>query len=121
MASLEYLRDVELPFLLDYLKKTEAFLLAFGRRGPEAARQAKEDLFSVQNSRKARIGGLEGLRDESFMKRKAQAEAELRARIKSSGEHARQRDAAWDRIAEAQKAAARDPQALVLSRTRLGL
>ena len=41
------------------------------------------------------------------MKRKAQAEAELRARIKATGKPGDQRDAAWDRIAEAQKTAAR--------------
>jgi hypothetical protein len=56
-------------------------LLEYGRKGPEQFRQSKEDLFGVQNSRKARIGGLEGLRDEDFMGRKARAERALRDRI----------------------------------------
>ncbi len=107
VASLEYLRDAAFPFLLDYLKRKEGFLLAYSHNGEEASRQAKEELFSVQNSRKARIGGLEGLRDEAFMNRKIRAEAELRAGVKSAAKPHDGRDAAWDRIAEAQKTAAK--------------
>ncbi|HZW34829.1 MAG TPA: S46 family peptidase [Isosphaeraceae bacterium] len=106
VASLEYLRDVYFPLQLDRLMRKEALLLAYSRNGSEAARQAKEELFSAQNSRKARIGGLEGLRDPAFLKRKAQAESELRDRIKAANPHD-QRLAAWDRIAQAQKTAAR--------------
>ena len=82
----------------------------------EAFRQSKEDLFSVQNSRKARIGGLEGLRDEAFMKRKAQAEkpsfgAKVAAEPRTK--HADDRAAAWDKIAQAQKVAAGITQAVL--------
>ncbi len=52
------------------------------------------------------VGGLEGLRDEAFIKRKAQAESELRSRIKAAAKPGDPRDAAWDRIAQAQKTAA---------------
>ncbi len=107
VASLEHLRDVRFPFLLDYLRKTEAHLLQYGRRGAEAERQAREELFSIQNSRKARIGGYEGLRNAEFMQRKARAEAELRERLKATDRPGERRDAAWDKIAEAQKTAAR--------------
>ncbi len=107
VASLEYLRDTAFPFLLDFLKHKEAFLLAFSRDGEEAARQAKEDLFSIQNSRKARVGGLEGLRDAAFMDRKARDESELRSRIKAGAKPGEPGDSAWDRIAEAQKTAVR--------------
>jgi hypothetical protein len=107
VASLEYLRDVSFPLLLDHLKSKERFLLAYGRQGAEAARQAKEDLFSAQNSIKARAGGLEGLRDPLFLKRKAQSESELRSRIKAAANPHDEPLAAWDRIAEAQKTAAR--------------
>ena len=108
VASLEFLRDVELPLRLDYLKYKEAFLLEYGRRSAEAFRQSKEDLFSVQNSRKARIGGFDGLRDQAFMKRKAEAEADLRSKVQSSSsKHATARAGAWDKIAQAQKVAAK--------------
>ena len=107
VASIQYLRDVNFPFLLEHLKSKEEFLLGFGRNGEEAARQAKEDLFTVQNSRKARLGGLEGLRDAAFMDRKARAESELRTKIKAAGKPDDGGDQAWERIAAAQKTAAR--------------
>ena len=78
LASLEYQRDVAAPTTLDYLRTKEAFLLEYGKRGREAFRQSKEDLFGIQNSRKARVGGLGGLRDRAFMARKAEGENELR-------------------------------------------
>ncbi len=47
------------------------------RRSEENRRQAKETLFSVQNSRKARIGGLGGLLDPELMDRKKAYEKKL--------------------------------------------
>ncbi len=81
MASLLYLRDVELPIRLDMLESREAFLLEYARRGAEAARQSKEELFTIQNSRKARVGALQGLRDAAFMSRKSQDESEIRKKV----------------------------------------
>lgn len=107
MASLEYLRDVGFPVLLDFLHAKEKFLLDYGKRGPEQFRQSKEDLFSIQNSRKARIGGLGGLKDDAFMARKAEAERALRERIASDPHKKQAYESAWERIAQAQKEAAR--------------
>ncbi len=106
LASLEYQRDVAVPNTLDYLRTKEAFLLEYGKRGREAFRQSKEDLFGIQNSRKARVGGLGGLRDRAFMARKAEGENELRARIATDPQKKATYGAAWERIAEAQKTAA---------------
>ena len=106
LASLEFQRDVAVPTILDYLHTKEAFLLEYGKRGAEAFRQSKEDLFGIQNSRKARVGGLGGLRDQAFMARKAAGENELRARIASDPKKKETYGAAWERIAEAQKTAA---------------
>jgi hypothetical protein len=107
VASLEYLRDVEYPVRLGYLRAAETFLLGYAERGPEAARHSKEELFTIQNSRKARVGGYEGLRDESFMKRKVQAESDLRTKVNSGqSPHSKERAAAWEKLAMAQKVAA---------------
>ena len=107
LASLEFLRDIELPIRLEYLKNKEAFLLEYGHQGAESSRQSKEALFDVQNSRKARIGGYDGLRDQAFMKRKADAEADLRSKLQSSlNKHPAVGAGTWDRIARAQKVAA---------------
>ncbi len=120
VASLEYLRDVRFPLLLDYLRKTEAFLLDFGAPAPRRNARRRRTSSASRTAARRAIGGLEGLRDESFMKRKAQAEAELRARIKASGSPGDQRDAAWDRIAEAAEDGRADPQALVVSSNAAG-
>jgi hypothetical protein len=105
LAHLEYLRDVNFPFSLDMLHDREMFLLDYSKKGAEQARQAKEDLFSYQNSRKARTGGLEGLRDPALMARKRDAENELRARIDANPAKKSEYGDAWDRIAGAQRAA----------------
>lgn len=107
VASLECLRDNQFPFLLDFLMKKESLLLEFGRQGAEQARQAQEELFSIQNSRKARIGGYAGLKDDEFLNRKRQIEAELRDRVTAASKPGDPRASAWDRIAEAQKTSAR--------------
>ncbi len=106
-AHLEYLRDVGYPLQLEFLFDKEAFLQEYGQRGPEQFRQSKEDLFGVQNSRKARIGGLGGLKDEPFMTSKAEAEKALRGRIQSEAARHEKYGTAWDRIATAEKTAAK--------------
>ncbi len=73
LAELDYLRDTGFPFLLQRLNRWEVLLLAFSGRSEENARQAKELLFGVQNSRKARVGGLAGLLDPQLMARKKAA------------------------------------------------
>ncbi|MDG3003732.1 S46 family peptidase [Paludisphaera mucosa] len=110
MASVEYLRDIGFPALLDWLFAKEAFLLEYGKKGDEAFRQAKEELFSIQNSRKARVGGLDGLKNSTFMAGKREAEQELRARVAADPAKKDAYGAAWDRVAEAQQVAARIAQ-----------
>ncbi len=106
LAHLEYLRDTGFPWILDFLKDREQFLQQYSARGPEQARQAKEYLFGIQNSLKARTGGLAGLKDEEFLRRKADQEAALRKRIAANPERQKAYGDAWDRIAEAEKIAA---------------
>jgi hypothetical protein len=107
VASLKFLRDVDIPLRLDLLKSREAFLLDYGRRTAEAFRQSKEELFGVQNSRKARIGGLAGLHDLAFMKRKTLAEDELRSKVQASPDrHPAATAYAWEKVAQAQVIAA---------------
>jgi hypothetical protein len=106
LAHLEYLRDHSMPFALAILHDRERFLLEYAKRGPEQARQSKEDLFSYQNSRKARTGGLKGLKDQALMARKAEAEKTFRARVEADPGMKAAYGAAWDKIGAAQKVAA---------------
>lgn len=100
---LSYLRDVSYPFSLEVLHDRETFLREYGKKGPEEARQAKEELFGVQNSRKARTGGLKGLKDFELMERKAREEDALRQRVAASPKAKEAYAAAWDKIAATQK------------------
>jgi hypothetical protein len=102
LAELDYLRDLGYPFLLQRLNRLEVLLTAFSGRNDENARQAREFLFGVQNSRKARVGGLAALLDPQLMARKKEQEKKLRAKAKADDSLKDARDA-WDRIAEAQK------------------
>src|SRR6185503_513434 len=71
VAALKHLRDVRVPFALDYLRRKEVLLQQYGSEGAEQERQANEELFSIQNSRKAYVGMLAGLQDPTFIARKA--------------------------------------------------
>ena len=102
LAELDYLRDIGFPYLLQRLNRLEVLLMAFSARNEENARQAREFLFGVQNSRKARVGGLAALLDPDLMARKKEQEKKLRAKAKEDASLKDARDA-WDRIAAAQK------------------
>ncbi|MFN0066771.1 MAG: S46 family peptidase [Limisphaerales bacterium] len=102
MAELEYLRDRQFPYTLEYLAQREVYLTAWGGRSAENARRAKDDLFGVQNSRKARLGGIGGLQDPALMARKAAAEQALRDTMAKDARWAGALGA-FDRIASAQR------------------
>lgn len=81
VAELEYLRDVGYPNLLSRLNRLEVLLGAWVARSEENRKKGEDDLFGIQNSRKARTGGLQGLLDPKLMGRKKAEEAKLRAFI----------------------------------------
>ncbi|MEA3209426.1 MAG: hypothetical protein QOE70_2483 [Chthoniobacter sp.] len=102
MAELEYVRDIQMPRTLQRLFRLEVLLLSYSERSQENARRAKDDLFGVQNSRKARKGGLAGLLDPDLIGKKAADEKQLREKI-AAREDLRDTLGAYDRIAAAQK------------------
>lgn len=110
VAELAYLRDRQYPTLLARLKRLEVMYIAWSARSEENARRARDDLFSVQNSRKARDGGLAGLMDPAIMGRKRADEKKLRDAVAANPKLKDAADA-WDRIAKAverQKSIARE-------------
>src|SRR3954465_14903637 len=58
VAELAFARDMEFPYMLERLYRREVLLSTWRERSDENARRAKEELFGVKNSRKAREGGL---------------------------------------------------------------
>ena len=81
MAHLEYIRDKLAPYQLNYLRRIEVMLKNYSDRSLSNGQEAQEELFGIQNSRKARLGGLGGLQDPALMARKAKEEADLREAI----------------------------------------
>jgi hypothetical protein len=103
VPELAYTRDVLLPYIDPVLKRKEVLLAAWSARSEENARRAKDDLFGIQNSRKVRDGQLAALQDPGFFGAKVTAENNFKRQLadRPDGKEAL---AAFDRIAQAQKA-----------------
>lgn len=80
-VQVEYLRDIARPRSLKILGRMSDALNIYGAAGEEQQRQAADQLFGIENSRKAFTGQLEGLRDPALMARKKALEDELRAKV----------------------------------------
>jgi hypothetical protein len=104
VAHLEYLRDFGFPLLLKYLQHQRKLLQQYSAQGEEQDRRAKEELFSIENSLKARIGGLEGLQDKAIMARKVRDEDALRKAIAADTKKQAEYGDAWAAIEKERKA-----------------
>jgi hypothetical protein len=103
VAALKFMRDVRAPYTLNLLRRREIMMQQFSQESEEQARIAKEELFSVQNSRKAYFGRIAGLQDPAIMAKKEADERALRARVDRDPKMKAAYGSAWDRIAQAQK------------------
>lgn len=101
VAELEFTRDNLLPFTDALLKRREVLLTAWAARSAENARRAREDLFSIQNSRKVRDGQLAALQDPVFFGTKVAAEKAFKQQLAGRAE-GQEALAAFARIATAQ-------------------
>ncbi len=102
MTELNFLRDQQFPYVLRRLYTLEVALSAYSNRSEENARRAKDLLFSVQNSRKARDGMFAALLDPQVMDAKSANERKLRAEVAGRPD-AKDILSAWDSIDAAQK------------------
>jgi hypothetical protein len=102
MAELKYLRDQQFPYTLQWLYNLEVALSVYSEEDEENARRARDLLFGVQNSRKAREGMFAGLLDPAIMKQKQSDEERLRTAIAQSSQ-ANEILPAWQSITEAQQ------------------
>lgn len=103
MAALKFNRDVRLPHVLEWLRRQEILLQQYCQDGQEQARIGKEDLFGVQNSRKALLGQLAGLQDAGILAQKANAEKMLRARVDADPKMKEAHGLAWKQIEQAKQ------------------
>ncbi len=79
--AIEYQRDVAMPRTMNSLRRKEILMQQYALAGPEQQRRSRDDLFGIQNSRKAYTGMLAGLQDPSFTASKKQQETELLSRL----------------------------------------
>jgi Peptidase S46 len=100
VKHLEFLRDRAFPATMRTLYRREVLLNAYSQRSLENARKAKDELFGIQNSRKARIGGLAGLQDPAIMAQKEKDEKSLRDAVAKDAK-LKEYAPAWDDVAKA--------------------
>ncbi|MBI1746145.1 MAG: S46 family peptidase [Acidobacteria bacterium] len=103
VARLEQLRDHGLPFALRRLERERAALLAYSASGSEPERQAKEEIFSIENSLKALKGEYEGLKTKALMDKKKAEEQALRKAIARDPRRRSEYGGAWDAVTAACK------------------
>lgn len=100
VRHLEFLRDRAFPSSLRTIFRREVLLNAYSQRSLENARQAKDELFGLQNSRKARLGILAGLQDPALIDRKRAQEKSLRETVAEKAE-LQGAGQAWDEVSTA--------------------
>ena len=103
-GQLEFLRDTGYPFNIANLKRRQAFMHEYAKRGDEEKRVALRNLFGIENSLKATIGYQSGLLDKKLMEKKLREEQALREEVHKSPDLEKEYGTAWDEVAAAQKA-----------------
>ena len=98
----EYQRDTAIPRTLNLLRRKEIALQQYGLEGPEQTRRGRDDLFGVQNSRKAYTGMLAGIQDPGFVLSKRTAEQAMFQTLKGDPKLA-PLASAWDTIRDLQQ------------------
>lgn len=118
VSALKYLRDQRLPWALDFLRRKEIMLQQFGLGGPEQKRRAQDDLFGIQNSRKAYTGMIGGLQNPAIMKKKQREERQLLRQVRENPK-LQELSSAWKEVARLQKEKSKYLGRVVTFRSRL--
>ncbi len=106
IAQLTQERDLVEPNTLKILKDRIRVLKEFSAKGPEQAREAASRVFSLENSRKAYEGRLQGLDDPAVFAKKQKEENEFKAKVMANSQWKSAYGNAWTEIEAAEKKAA---------------
>jgi hypothetical protein len=118
LDAFKYMRDVRNPYVLNFIRRKEVLMQQFGLGGAEQRRRAQDDLFGLQNSRKAYMGMLGGLQNPAIMQKKQQAETQLLAAVRQNPQ-TRELAAAWAEITQLQEEKASTQGTVSSFRSRL--
>jgi hypothetical protein len=102
VAQLETTRELDMPFRLALARELRGYLTRYGEEDAEQARIAQTDLFSVENSIKARTGMFQTLQDPKLLSEKREEEAAARAWLAADPARAAEYGDPWQAIAAAQ-------------------
>jgi Peptidase S46 len=84
LSQLQTMRDANLPNLLAVINKRLEILRRYSALGPEQAREAKKDIFLLENDAKALSGEYAGLKVPQLFARKEEEEREFRDAVKAN-------------------------------------
>ena len=99
--ALKFLRDDRIPYLMDYLRRKEILMQQFGLGGNEETRRARDELFGIQNARKAYTGMLAGLQNPATIATKQADQDQLLQKVNADPKLS-ELASAWKDIAEVQ-------------------
>lgn len=99
-AQIKFARDYSIPHRLEWIQTTLDALANYARGGEEQARRALIYQFGYENSKKAAIGQLNGLKNPELMVLKENEEKDFRGRILQNSELAKQYMKYFDQIEE---------------------
>ena len=103
VSQMEYLRDVAYPAQLSSYNRNLAVLQEMSKRDEATRRELENDIFSLQNSKKAVTGYLSGLQDSSVMAKKRAFERDFRRRIARDPKLQARYGSSWEAISAAQR------------------
>ena len=99
VAHLEFLRDRSNPWALQRLQRREVLLRVYSERSRENLRRAQDELFSIENSRKAYTGMQAGLQNPALLSQKRAEERRLRDAVNRDPKLRASYGGAWDDVA----------------------
>lgn len=102
VSQLETMRDAYYPSILALIDSRLDILRRYSALGPEQARQAKEDIFGLENGAKALGGEYQGLKDPEVFAKKEAEERKLREAVNANAELRAKYANVWDAIASAE-------------------